>query len=190
MLNRQLKEIVDKTCDMIELVGTHGGLDEGIGEASKIEIGMFMMYLSASDGTIQWDEASIISDICDLNLSPSNLGDFIRDKNIYSTEFESKVPVTFKLMVTADNELRKAGVDVTGSDLLLETYKAVGEALVKADGDVDENEVSDYKIYINMLERYRDENLNGGSGVSGFKKNNNSSVSAPSKSGVAAPRKG
>ena len=190
MINRQLKELVDNMCDAVESVGVQGGLESGVGNASRIEIGMFMMYLSASDGTIEWEEANIISNICNLNLSPSNLADFIRENNIYSTEFETKVPITFQMMVTADNELRKAGVDISGSEAMIGTYKAVGEALVKADGDVDDNEVKDYTIYINMLEQYRDKNLNGGSGVSGFTKNGSSSVNAPSKSGVAAPRKG
>lgn len=191
MINNNLKELVDNMCEAVETLGVKGGLEAGIGNAARLELGMFMMYLSASDGTIEWDEARTISEICNLNLTPNELGQFIRENNIYSTEFEAKVPVTFQLIVTGDNKLAEMGIDVSGSDAMLATYKAVGEALIKSDCDVDDNEVKDYKIYINMLEEYRDKNISGKkNSVSGFTKNGSQSVVAPSKSGVAAPRKG
>ncbi len=191
MVNGELKELVDNMCDAVETLGVQGGLEAGIGNAARMELGMFMMYLSASDGTIEWDEAKVISEMCNLNLTPSELGNFIRENNIYSTEFEAKVPVTFQLMVAGDNKLAELGIELSGSEAMLGTYKAVGEALIKSDGDIDDNEVNDYRIYINMLEEYRDKNISGRkNSVSGFTKNGSSSVSAPSKSGVAAPRKG
>lgn len=190
MINRQLKELVDNLCDAIDTLGANTSLPDGTGKAARMEMGMFMMYLSASDGQISWDEAKIISDICELNLSPNDLGKFIRENNIYSTEFEQKVPVTLQIMVQADNALLAAGNNTSGSKAMIGTYKAVGEALIKSDGDVDDNEVNDYKIYINMLEEYRDNNYNGASGgATGFVKKGGS-VSAPTKGGVIAPKKG
>ena len=183
MNHSELKELVDNMCDIVEQVGTQGGLNEGVGNAARMELGMFMMYLSASDGTIEWEEADFISEMCNLNLNPNNVADFIRENNIYSTEFETKVPITFQIMVKADNELKKLGIDKSGSEILLQTYKIVGKILVDVDDDIDDNEASDYTIYINMLERYRDANLLGGSGVSGFTKNGSSSVSVPSTIG-------
>lgn len=191
MVNRQLKSVVDQMCEAIETLGEQGGLDSGAGQAARYELGSFMMYLSASDGQISWEEAEIISDICELNLTPNTMGNFIRQQNIYSTEFENKVPVTFQMMVTADNALIEQGEEAAASEAMLDTYRVVGKALIQSDGDVDDNEVSDYRIYINMLEKYRDQNMNGaGGGASGFTKTGGASVSAPSKSGVAAPRKG
>ena len=117
----------------------------------RMELGMFMMYLSASDGTIKWDEAHLISDMCNLDLTPNNIGDFIRKNNIYSTEFEQKLPVTFELMVKVDNALYDAGrSDLSVSDSLLDTYKALGQAIIQSDREVDDNEVKDYKIFISI----------------------------------------
>lgn len=82
MINRQLKELVDNLCDAIDTLGANTSLPDGTGKAARMEMGMFMMYLSASDGQISWDEAKIISDICELNLSPNDLGKFIRENNI------------------------------------------------------------------------------------------------------------
>ncbi len=195
MVNRQLKELVDTMCDAIDALSEIASLPDGIGKKARIEMGMFMMYLSASDGQISWDEASIISDICELDLSPNDLGRFIREFNIYSTEFEQTVPVTFRMVVQADNDMFASEIDSSGSEAMLGTeamlgaYKAIGEALIKSDGDVDVDEVNDYKIYINMLEEYRDKNCGASGGATGFVKKG-SSVSAPAKGGVIAPKKG
>jgi hypothetical protein len=179
-------------CQVVRNIGQKAGAGDDIDKVAKLEIGMFMMYLSASDGKIEWEEAKTISEICDFNLSPNNVADFIREKNIYSTEFEAKVPISFQMIVQADNVLKEEGLipEVFGADLMITTYKAVGEVLIKSDGDVDENEIKDYNIYINMLQEYRDKNGGDVSGTTGFTKNSGTSVSAPTKSGVAAPRKG
>jgi hypothetical protein len=196
MVNPQLKHLVDVMCGIMESFGKDHGLDSGVGDAAKFELASFMMYLSASDGTIRWEEASVISELCDLALTPETLGDFIRKHNIYSTEFEKKVPLSFQMMVDLDNAIIKAGVspdEATGSSGLLDVYKAVGGELIQSDGDIHDNEVSDYNTYIEMLEEYRAKNFIGDeSKTTGFVKNSGaSSVSAPPKTGsVEAPKKG
>ncbi len=188
--NETLKSLVDHMCEVIDSIAEKTSLPEKTGDAARMEIGMFMMYLAASDGQIRWDEARTISEICRMNITPNNVGDFIRKNNIYSTEFEQKIPITFEIMVRIDNVLLDRGIDASGSEAMLETYKAVGEALIKSDGEVDDNEMTDYRIYINMLEEYRDNNYKGANGSAfGFTKSGGS-VSAPSKGGVIAPKKG
>lgn len=189
--NTQLKELVDNMCEAVGSVSEKAELPDGMDDIVRMELGMFMMYLSASDGTIKWDEAHLISDMCNLDLTPNNIGDFIRKNNIYSTEFEQKLPVIFELMVKVDNALYDAGrSDLSVSDSLLDTYKALGQAIIQSDREVDDNEVKDYKIFISMLEEYRDRNYKGAAGgATGFTKNTGS-VSAPPKGGVKAPKKG
>ena len=85
--NTQLKELVDNMCEAVGSVSEKAELPDGMDDIVRMELGMFMMYLSASDGTIKWDEAHLISDMCNLDLTPNNIGDFIRKNNIYSTEF-------------------------------------------------------------------------------------------------------
>ncbi|MCD8190081.1 MAG: hypothetical protein LUD78_07660 [Clostridiales bacterium] len=188
----ELKTIIDKMAEMMDSVGKAVGVKEGTGKAFKGELAMFLMYLSASDGEIKWDEASVISDLCDLNLTPQSIGDFIRKNNIYSTEFESKVPATLDLIVKADNLLIKMNMDNGLSDvpnLVISTYKYAAEQLIMADGTADANEHNDCKIYIDMMERYvRNNSDRRKSSVSGFTKNTGG-VSAPTKSGVSAPTK-
>lgn len=188
-LTSKLKELVDEMCNAIDLAASKVGINDA-GGAARMELAMFLMYLSSSDGQISWEEANFISKLCDLNVSPSQLGDFIRSNNIYSTEFENKVPVTFNLMITVDNMLYDMGKkDMSASEIMITTYRGVGEILIKVDDNVHDNEKKDYNIYIHMLEEYRDKNYKGARVVSGFTKNSGSVV-APSKGGVIAPKKG
>ena len=161
MSNEEIKEVVDKMCTVLEKIGKAMGLEEGTGQAARYEIASFMMYLSASDGKIMWEEAKIISEMCDLNLTPESMESFINDQKIYTPEFETKVPAMFELMVNADNRLFEVGETISGSDIMLETYQTVGEALIKSDNDVDENEVKDYKKYLIMMDDYRNQNYKG-----------------------------
>ena len=188
----ELKELIDSMAEAVESAGSAMGLDGSAGNAAKFELAMFMMYLSASDGEIQWSEASTISDLCDLNLTPQSLSNFIRENNIYSTEFENKVPVTLQIMVTMENkllEIKSADEIADVSSLVINTYKTVAEFLMNADGDEDDNEKKDCQIYIDMLENYVSNNATRRkASVSGFVKNSGG-VSAPTKSGVSAPIK-
>lgn len=188
-----VRELVNRMCDTVDLIAEKfDQLPDGTGDAVRMEIAMFMMYLSASDGIIQWDEAKAIGEICGLgSLTPSKLGGFIRDNKIYTTEFENKVPLSLTIMVKVDNVLSENedfDTDASASAALISTYKTVGQALILSDGDADENEINDYNIYIGMMEKYREENYVGAqNSASGFSKNG---VVAPNKGGVIAPKKG
>ena len=83
----------------------------------------------------------------------------IREQNIYSTEFEQKIPLTFQVVVKCDNLLWDNGKrSECSADLALKLYKAAGEELLATDGNVDANERQDFNIYINMLKNYINQN--------------------------------
>lgn len=188
-MNSSLSELIDGFCNLFKSFKINcSDLDvSNIDETARIEIGMFMMYLSASDGIIQWDEVKLISDVCKLNLSPDSLSQFIEENNIYSTEFEKKVPLTFRIMVQADNQLSELITPETSlSETMLTVYKLIGTELIESDGDIDNDELNNYNIYINMLTDYRNKNLiKANHAVSGLTKN-----SSQIKHGVVAPKKG
>ena len=45
MVNGELKELVDNMCDAVETLGVQGGLEAGIGNAARMELGMFMVSI-------------------------------------------------------------------------------------------------------------------------------------------------
>ena len=189
----EIKMLVNSMVNAVRTLGEIAGLDADAGEGAKNELAMFMMYLSASDGEIKWDEASWISELCDLNITPQTLGDFIREQNIYSVEFENKVPTTLQLVVEVDNKLIEMGMKdevPDGAALIIDTYRNVGTSMMESDGDIDDNEENDFKIYIDVMESFVSQNsVRRKQSTSGFTKNAGGVV-APTKSGVSAPKKG
>ena len=193
MINQELKELFNNVSGLIDNALKMAGLDEGQGKLARVDLAEFLMYLSASDGKIEWSEASNISEYLGMDLPPEGINQFIRENNIYSTEFEQKVPLSFQILVDADNMLWDNGKRNTcAADILLKIYKMTGEELIKADDDIDDNEMQDYQIYIDMLTNYimqNDKFKQQGGVYTGLQKNTGNSVDAPIKSGVAAPRK-
>ena len=172
----EIKQGISTMVSVLEKVATANGNtqeeNKKIGATVRLDIAKFMMYLSASDGTIQWDEVKMIIDICNLeeDLTPDNIGTYIRKNNIYSKEFEQTPPKILIDFVNVDYELVKNGVDVF--DLLEENlfkdmpfsrsivflFELIGKKLIESDGCVSENEKQDFEIYINMMKKYVDEN--------------------------------
>jgi len=159
-MNKDIKELVEVMCKAVEMTGSVNGLGDDLGIVAKTELAMYMMYLSASDGDIVRSEAETISDICKLELNSDELAYFVQENNILKPEFADVVPVTYKIMIKTDNNLKGMGNDdVKFSDYVLETYKAIGDLIIKADDDVKDEEVKNFEKYIKMMEAYKEENL-------------------------------
>lgn len=190
---QDVKRLIKATCEFMNTVGSIVDLDADAGEGLKNELAMFLMYLSASDGEISWEEASSIGELCDINLTPQKMSNFIKEHNVYSVEFENKPPISLQLLVLVENKLYESNLldEVPdGCEMLIETYKNVAQLHMESDGYVSSSEKVDYKIYIEMMERYANQNsLRRKKTISGFTKNAGK-ITAPTKSGVSAPKKG
>jgi len=161
MADTELKNIVDNMCNAIDAIGGIAGLTEDLGTIARVEMGLFMMYLSASDGEVSWEEAELISGACGLNLTVEGLAEFIDENRLYSEAFEQQVPVSLKILVAADNVLHEEGESISGSLELIECYRALGIGLINADEEVDPNEERDMDTYLKMMTDYRDANYRG-----------------------------
>ena len=63
----------------------------------------FLMYLSASDWDINDEEVTFIREHLDFNLSKKSIQELIKEYNIYTVDYEKKIPYSMKLFVEADN---------------------------------------------------------------------------------------
>lgn len=184
----EIKKLIDSTASALQSGAELARSDKDIENAFRQELSLFLMYLSASDGEIKLSEATAISDLCGINLTPQQLATIIRENDIYSTEFENKAPICLRIAVVIDNYLYENHLfallgadDVDLAMALITAYKAAAVYLIKADNDIDNNELSDMQIYVNMLEDYYNENSSRCKvSVSGFTKNM-SGVSVPPK---------
>lgn len=191
MINMEIKNLIDTMASGIaQTIRTYDLSIQDPEKLVKSELAAYMMYLSASDGKITWNEANIISEYIDVSVTPQKINAVLHEENIYSTKFEKHVPASFGMTVTADNilwDLGKRGL--CAADVLLLIYKKVGKEIIYADGDADDNEIADYQTYIGMLTDYILENdrykTNGGV-YTGLKKD----TGTDSGEGISAPRKG
>lgn len=194
-MNYELKRTIDSVfeyCDAIQELAKWQQ-DVSLKDIVRFDLVRMAMYISASDGTLAYQETRVLNDYFDYSMDPANVNKYIRENNIYSTEFENTVPLSLQLFVGTDNLLEENGekVDIAPSEILLRLFEMVAREVALADGNVDAREDEDWRIYFTMLDNYLTENLNARRhGVkTGISKN--SGVVAPKKGGsVTAPRKG
>ena len=175
-----VKKVVDKLADVMRDAVRVTGLeklfgDNDPGQLMVMELTLYAMYLSASDGEISEEEAQQMGENFGFELSPEQIGRFMRKQNIYSTEFEKKVPLSMQLFVAIDNALHEKNLDKDmermSSQLLYEAFEAVGNTIIMADGLADEQEKEDSQIYLGMLRKYMDDHLvDSKNPAKGFKK--------------------
>lgn len=164
----EIKSLVDKLAETMRETARVTGLDKLFGDTDPgqlivMELTMYAMYLSASDGEVTIEEAQQMGENFGFDLAPEQIGAFIRKQNIYSTDFEKKVPVSMQVFVAVDNAMHEQGldgdIDKMASQILYETFEAVGNTIILADGKIDDQEKEDSQIYLKMLKKYMDENL-------------------------------
>ena len=162
-MNYQLKSTLDgfmEVCDLFDRKGFGEQLGGKITIRDAVNLGFiqFLMYLSASDGNIDWSETSFFGDYFDLDgLTPEFINQHIRENNIYSTDFESKVPVSLQIIVAIDNFLYENDIGDNDNhlpNLLVSIFEDLGREFLECDGSISGNEESDLDIYLSMLKDF------------------------------------
>lgn len=155
----ELRKLVDTTldiCDTIEKTGlwTLSGKIR-MRHMLQVDLYRFCHYLAASDGRITVKESAFINTVIGINTDINEMLSFIKKENIYSTEFESTVPLIIRGAVEAERRIKKLGAadGAETSSLFVNCFAAVGKAFVTCDG-IDEQEIEDYKIYMTTINNY------------------------------------
>ena len=115
-MGSKVKELVDATAATMDELARKTNLSSAFGEHTPgqlitMELMMFAMYMSASDGEIQKEEAEHIAEVFGLPFTPAMIGETIRKFDIYSKTFETKVPVSMQIFVAIDNALHEKGLN-------------------------------------------------------------------------------
>ena len=203
----EMKNSLERMYQLCDVVLALGGGKESLDldghdlkDILKLEMLCFLAYLAASDGVISWSESRFISELLDVHMTPDKLNELIQEKNLYSTEFEERVPIMMQIFVAFDNAVYNSpeANDVVGddgelSDVLFKLYTIVAKGLIEANGRttdaMDENEENDLQTYLGTLRNYIDENVERHQVdvVTGYGKNTRKSEDETD--GVTAPRK-
>ncbi len=132
--------------------------DEESKELLRTESIMFMLYLAASDGDVSQREASFIGEYFGVHMSIDDMRTTIKENNIYSRDFEKRIPLSVQMMVEADNRIVQAGThDSTGCQMIYGYYKSVGQAFLACDNSVGDKELGDFACYLERVKQYINE---------------------------------
>lgn len=194
-MDSRLKDLISTTVEVMDKAGDLVGMEASAGKAALANLVNYLMYLSSSDGQIKPEEVRFISEVADAQIPAERMAEYIRENNIYSTEFENDVPVALQFAVKLDNEIYKRGLseqvnNTNLSEVIMQTFGYVGKSLLQSDGDIDDNEKSDFMIYMGMMNKYIKDNLLCKNGAATVPEDDNDSIPVPPKNGwVEAPRK-
>ena len=129
--------------------------NEALKTLLKNDIKNFLMYLSASDGTISKKEADYISEFLGENTTTGEINSFIQENNLYSVAFENRVPASIMCFVEYDNQSSNNEANPEPiSTLYYQLFEIAGKEFIACDEDVSESEVNDLTIYLKTLRDY------------------------------------
>ena len=119
-----------------------------------VDLSSFMLYLSASDGSIDPDEVEAYRYITGKNVTGRDMVNLISKNRIYSESFESRVPMAMEIAVNSKIKFADGPNEIPLAVLLFEFYKKLGVAMVTANNAVAANEKRDFNIYLNTVANY------------------------------------
>jgi hypothetical protein len=156
---------IENYCDEVEdLLSKYNVTDSKrtFNEMLKADLLNFVLYLSASDKIIKKEEAEFLSEYLSANFSEKEMYEIIMRKNIYSADFEEKVPYSLKIVAKIQAELNKnkqPSYITSLSERYILIFKNIGQEIIVCDHNIHENEIEDFEIYTNMMIEYIEENI-------------------------------
>jgi SpoVK/Ycf46/Vps4 family AAA+-type ATPase len=165
-MDGSIKNLVDDLFDIAVLAVKSKNSDEEekkVRQTARKEILSFLMYLSASDGSIEVKEAIFLKDYFMEQISPEEICQRIEEDNIYSSSFEQKIPSVLKRLVKVDNANfeRNGLIEESVAEKYICTYEAIGKEFIACDHDVSQSEKEDLNTYITNMRSYYRANYRG-----------------------------
>lgn len=153
---KQLLEQLYQIIDTVEKSGLKPNLFQiPLKDAFKVELHSYFLYLSAIDGQVSSAETEFMNYLFDENNTSQVYANFINENDIYSTDFEEKLPVT--LQILTDIDIKMSSLEPTGTEeityispLFVNFYAEAGKIFLNCDGTT-QSEINEYKKYIYRL---------------------------------------
>ncbi|MBQ0066139.1 MAG: hypothetical protein KBT48_10295, partial [Firmicutes bacterium] len=91
------------------------------------EISNYLYYLSASDGMIHEKEKRFLNALVDKDLTLKDMAGYIQRNNIYTKEFEQKLPEIYKCLLN----------DPEDAKLYIDVFSKIGKEFIVIDSKAD-----------------------------------------------------
>ena len=124
------------------------------------DITNFIMYLIASDRSINVEEVEVYRRLTGYEDTMDTIKHNIEEGTVLSCEFQSNIPMSLRLLVNATNRLTPHDLDVDIAHILegyIATFVFVGREIMCADNCVTFQERRDFELYIKNMILYIDE---------------------------------
>ena len=159
---------IAQLCDTIDekdLWDKPNGCDITLRGILQSDIAEFIMYLSASDGTLSFEEVQAYRVITGFGGDTiDSIKAHIKDNNIYSMDFESEPPLIMKLLSKAERNALMYGLKLETSilEFMVSLYKIIGKIIISIDGGITYSEKRDLNIIMRTIEDYaKEHSING-----------------------------
>ncbi len=162
-VKRMIEELMSVAVLAADTADDPGTQRNRIDRLARKEMLSYILYLSASDGSIETAESEFINNYLGEQLSPEEMCRKIEEENIYSTTFEQRAPLTLKKLVKRDNlRYEKEGkLDYSQAERYICLYEALGKEFIACDREVTQSERDDLNTYITNMRSYYRANYKG-----------------------------
>lgn len=151
-----LCDILDekKLWDSPEFEGVH------LRDIFRHNIGEYLLYLSASDNTITDEESYLYNAITGFNGNKEKMVQYINDNDIYSSRFESEVPLIIRLVKECEKNaigaknIIQINCNKSCCDLFTDFFTLISNVMIEIDNEVACPELEDSNIYLNTINKF------------------------------------
>ena len=163
MSAKELFNSLARLCDTVEECGLWDkpdGTTITLREIFQSDVADFIMYLSASDGSLSADEVQAYRVITGFGGdNAQTMLEYIKDNRIYSMDFESEPPLTMKILSEAERRAVLNGAELSQSVLrnMATFYEILGKIIISIDGGIAYNEKRDFNIILDTIRGFADD---------------------------------
>ncbi len=154
-----IKQSLHKIYDLLDTVervrGKLPGIDASLRDVFRTELHSYLLYLSATDGKVTAKESELMNYLFDMYITSQQYVAFINENDIYSTDFEQKIPVIFQILQDFDEKVATIS-SVSGDNvdpilpIVFKFYTEIGMAFITCDG-TEQEELDEAKKYLDSV---------------------------------------
>lgn len=161
-----VKKFYEKLCELCNNLDEKGLWNspefEGVSlkDIFRHNTGEFLLYLSSSDNTITDEESIMYTAITGFNGNKEKMIQYINNNDIYSSRFETEVPLIIRLVKECEKNAlaTKKSVNINCNksccDLFTSFFTLLSNVFIEVDGEVACPELEDSNIYINTINKF------------------------------------
>ena len=124
----------------------------------------FVMYLANSDERISKSEKDFISNIVGLDMTYDEIKTYIKQNGIDSEQYGYTIPKSVELIVDVSNSMDN--LDASGSNMIYEFYKIIGQAVLTCNDSIDNEAVFALSVFLKSIKKYINANCKTGATIS------------------------